>query len=328
MRAVGVPSLAAGWAELPWLTPEGGYAGEMDLRRFRLWARNGFKYGLDTFVYGTAPVTLAPAAALQVPVQVQADSAFECIGINVSGVASSFPTIMTGNLNVTAQLQDGGPQRNLFSAPAPLNLIGGVGTLTHILPVPKIFPSIASILWQLVNIDTAITFTQLQISMIGRKIFTDGDGNPTGAARDRFRTWQGRDGRTYWEDYYAYVVSLATLASGATAQLNFTIETDSDFEWIQTSQGSLRNATTGFPAQANLLTLQIQDGGSQRNLMSLAAPVLAIGGSGQLPYINPIPRIFKKRTPVNLTLTNLDTVAIDQIYLVFEGRKIKTGGGA
>jgi hypothetical protein len=126
-------------------------------------------------------------------------------------------------------------------------------------------------------------------------------------------------------DYFVYAVTSASLASGATANLNLQISADSDFWWT---------GLTCFTASANasqtystrllpLMTLQITDTGSGRQLFNVAVPVPTVCGDGA--HINRLihPRFFARSTTIQVQLVNFDAaVTYVNTYLSFIGFKI------
>ena len=304
-----------------WLTPESQYKGLRNLR-FRNW-RNlmGGEYAEDFFVYATALQTLVHQQTAILNFPIQRDAAFEWIATTVSGGLAAGP--LSPNPDVTLQIIDGGANRNFFNIPTAATCIAGSGQLPHILPIPRRFMAA-----QLVNVianslDSAIDITNFQVAFIGRKIFSDNASkNVMGPQIQRLTTWRGADGKVYAEDYFAYSIFLTSLAAAAVSNQVITTDGDSDFELVQMSVASLRNTTTGAAESKDSLQVLLNDGSSQRNLYSNPTMGPACIGSGQLPFILPETRIFEAKTPINLTITNNDTVTLNQIFVTLEGRKI------
>jgi hypothetical protein len=123
------------------------------------------------------------------------------------------------------------------------------------------------------------------------------------------------------EDFFIYEVDFGTIAVGATLNGNFQILADSDFKLIKlTSVSSNSGTQDNVPPR---ISVQINDSGSGRNLFSSAVPIANVFGTGQLPFIMPIPRIFKARSNVVVTIANLDPAIIyDDLHLSFIGTKI------
>lgn len=120
-------------------------------------------------------------------------------------------------------------------------------------------------------------------------------------------------------DHYVYGVSTTGLAAAGTATLNFTTQVDSNFLW---QAGVVQADTTGTVAPAPLVTVQITDSSSGRNLNSAAVPAGFLFGTGQLPFLLPTPRFFRGGTQVTVSLTNYSSgTTYTNLYLGFIGTK-------
>jgi len=92
------------------------------------------------FVYSPTVFTLAPAAApISIPVRIDSASDFfwikACFMADIAGASSLDGTRILPNWDV--QLQQGGADKNLFSAPQPLTNVFGTGQLPFVLPFPQ-----------------------------------------------------------------------------------------------------------------------------------------------------------------------------------------------
>lgn len=130
----------------------------------------------DFFVYTlafTGASILAPGAANQGAIQIQADSDFELTKFTMfADIASAAETESTRVLPlVTIQITDTGTGRQLFSSPLPIPAIMGDGRIPFILPVPKIFSANASVAVAVANFSAATSYG-LRLCLIGAKIFT------------------------------------------------------------------------------------------------------------------------------------------------------------
>ena len=107
-------------------------------------------------------------------------------------------------------------------------------------------------------------------------------------------------------DYFVYTVNLGSLAAAATANVNAAISADSDF-WMT---GLTFFSDLALAAQTDstrvipLITLQMTDTGSGRQLFSAATPLCNIAGYGALPYRLIHPRYFGRSTTIQLTDAN------------------------
>lgn len=125
-----------------------------------------FFYVLPTFA------ALAPAGNATQSVNIQADSAFECVAIafHADIAAAAFLYNTRPIPNVTLILQDTGSGRNLMNGAVPLSALVGVAEHPGYLPQPKTFNPNATIQATLTNFDAAVTYN-IRLTLIGRKIF-------------------------------------------------------------------------------------------------------------------------------------------------------------
>jgi len=330
----------------PWLTPQ-GKARSAAKQRFQQ-GRNqaGAQVSTDFYSYTLNFGNIAPGASAVVVQQIEADAIFEWIGTAASNQAGAGRPANNNSGTLLMQVTDGGSSRNLLYAPAPMYCVTGLGQLPHILPIPRRFFPKSAVTFIVTNIDTAITYNDVSINLIGRKIYSgsyqkiapSGSGSgpttpatstsssswmndqPPGASQ--FNSWKGSDGNFYTEDYYGYVFNLATLAAGATEQVTIVAEADSDFEWITATSSVMYNTTTGAPNVSPEVDIQVMDGGSQRNLFSNPINLLQIMGYGLFPFILPQTRLFTAKTPIVVTFTNYDANPYNNLFVVMEGRKI------
>lgn len=129
----------------------------------------------------------------------------------------------------------------------------------------------------------------------------------------------------YVRDYYIYTAKIGNMAASAVVNTSLPISADADFEWIKsTAFATLNGGTAPFTnAQVTECAVLLTDSGSGRQLMSAAVPVSSIFGTGELPFINPLPRLFKANSNINLQVTNLSTSnSYNNIFLNFCGYKM------
>lgn len=122
------------------------------------------------------------------------------------------------------------------------------------------------------------------------------------------------------EDFFIYQLDLLAVGLGVTVNGNFQIQADSDFKLIKLTQWA--DDTAGAFVADPLLALQINDSGAGRNLFSVPVPVKNVFGEGDLPFILPIPRIFKARSNIAVTLQNFSPATAYNVRLSFIGTKI------
>jgi hypothetical protein len=126
------------------------------------------------------------------------------------------------------------------------------------------------------------------------------------------------------EAFFAYAQSFASIAPGATQNQSIQVQADSAFRWTKlTAMANIANAaydSASIPIP--LCNLQITDSGTGRQLFSTPISLQAIAGSGQLPFILPVPYLFMPRSAINLALTNADAAVTYNIQLALLGSKI------
>lgn len=131
-----------------------------------------------------------------------------------------------------------------------------------------------------------------------------------------------------FKDFYVYQENFNGLAPGASQTGNINIQADSDFvvqklTYFATIADAAQTADTRV---IPLISLQITDAGSGRNLFEEAVSVPAIFGTGELPFILPTPKLFSARSTITINISNFDAAATYRINLSFIGYKIfRTG---
>ncbi|PCI44002.1 MAG: hypothetical protein COB41_05555 [Proteobacteria bacterium] len=127
------------------------------------------------------------------------------------------------------------------------------------------------------------------------------------------------------KDYYIYNAVVSTLAAGATQTEVINIEADANF----IVQKMAYYATLGTATPTNddkivpLIGISILDSGSGRNLQDQAVPLSSLAGTGALPFVLPIPRLFKARSSINIKFNNFSTLdEYTNITLSLIGHKI------
>lgn len=129
----------------------------------------------------------------------------------------------------------------------------------------------------------------------------------------------------YVEDWFTYELdTAAALAAGGVFNGNINILADSDFKLIKLAGlADLAGAAqTDNSRVLPLVSINMTDTGSGRQLMSAAVPWGAIVGSGQLPFILPVPRIFKARSNIAVVITNYSAATAYNLRLSLIGTKI------
>ena len=128
-------------------------------------------------------------------------------------------------------------------------------------------------------------------------------------------------------DLFAYPLTFGALAPGASLSQTIQIDAASDFYWTALEQVTMVTGTTTAPTAATLvlplITIQVNDGGSNRNLFQNPILLPHISGYGSWPHFWRHPRLFKKNSSINITLVNAEaTNTYSAVYLTFEGFKV------
>lgn len=135
-------------------------------------------------------------------------------------------------------------------------------------------------------------------------------------------------GEQYTQDWFTYVASFGNIAGAVTSTVNIQIQADSNFECVEITASGILHALLGVAGTPivpnNFLpyTINISDSGSGRSLMSAPVPLNSIAGTGQFPFILPVPRIFMALSNIQVTLTGQDTTTYDLVFVNLIGRKI------
>ena len=124
-------------------------------------------------------------------------------------------------------------------------------------------------------------------------------------------------------DFFVYELDFSTFAANATPQGSFTVQADSNFLWQYGSMywdGSA-DVAVDSPQSVPMVSCNVQDSSSGRNLMSANVPVQSIFGNGQLPFLLPTPRFFRAQTTVTVSLLNFSSALSYRMKLSFIGTK-------
>jgi hypothetical protein len=140
--------------------------------------------------------------------------------------------------------------------------------------------------------------------------------------------------KDYWLDPFTYMINFVTpnqLAASATQTLNFIVQNDSAFAICKTTYiiASTANAFVAElqPFGSGLTTggvgilVTLTDSGSGRSLSDSPVPIDSQYGTGQLPFIWPIPKILDPASTFAATLQNLDATA-RHVRLAHNGYKV------
>lgn len=127
------------------------------------------------------------------------------------------------------------------------------------------------------------------------------------------------------EDMFSYVVPTVTIAAAAAAQQQIQIQNDSYFRWDSASFYADIAAAAFTIAAIPIpnVTVQIIDGGTGRELYSLAVPIPSVfGPPNGLPRQLDQPRFFRPSSVVTFQFANFDAAVTYNIRLALHGAKI------
>lgn len=142
--------------------------------------------------------------------------------------------------------------------------------------------------------------------------------------RNRLGQVQTPNNQQVIKDFYVYEEDFSALASGATALGSINIQADSDFvvqklTYFADIAAAVQTSNTRV---IPLVTVQITDSGSGRNLMEAPLPISNIMGTGELPFILPQPKLFLARTTITVSVTNFSASTTYNLRLSLTGYKV------
>lgn len=127
------------------------------------------------------------------------------------------------------------------------------------------------------------------------------------------------------KDWYSYPVLFSTLAPG-NATSTFQIDAASDFFLTAITQLTEADTTTSITVSTTVVpkvTMQITDGGSNRNLFQNPVPLYSVAGDGNHPHRLIHPRLFVRNSSITVAVTNYSTATTyARLYINFEGFRI------
>lgn len=128
---------------------------------------------LDYFIYNADIASLAAGASQSFNINIEADSSFildkMAFSADIAGAAQTDSSRVIPL--VTVQIRDSGSGRLLQSTPVNIASLAGNGELPFVLSQPRVFSASATISITFTNQSAATTYTNLQLSLIGRKVF-------------------------------------------------------------------------------------------------------------------------------------------------------------
>lgn len=125
-------------------------------------------------------------------------------------------------------------------------------------------------------------------------------------------------------DFFVYQFPLITVAPAAQGTANLNIQADSNFSLQKLTYFAdiAAAAQTDSSRVVPLITLQLTDTGSGRNLFSTEVPVPSIFGEGNLPFILTRPKEFSANSTITVTVTNFDAAVTYNLRLSLIGQKL------
>lgn len=127
-------------------------------------------------------------------------------------------------------------------------------------------------------------------------------------------------------DFFVYDIDFASLAADGQATGSIQVQADSDFELQKLTHFSdiAEAAQTEDSRVLPLVTLQITDSGTGRQMFNTPVPIPAIMGDGRIPFILPTTKLFSKNSSVSFTLSNYSAATTYNIRIQLIGAKIFT----
>jgi hypothetical protein len=125
-------------------------------------------------------------------------------------------------------------------------------------------------------------------------------------------------------DFFVYTITFDDLASGAAAQGAIQIQADSDFEMQKlTAFADIAGAVqTDATRVLPLVTIQLQDTGTGRNLFSAPVAVPGLFGDGQIPFILPTSKWFTRNASVAVQVANFSAATTYDLRIYLIGSKV------
>ena len=281
----------------------------------------GNEYAQDLFVYTVDLGAIVSGAQALGQINIDRKSAFEAVMLTGGGATEAGGVFSPLN-GIDLVLTDGASSRSLMQASVPTANMLGTGDFAAVLPINRRFMP-ATQLSVFAHVYDTANMADVQLALIGRKIWMD--AIPGGASQPlpRFNTWlDSSTNRIYSEDLFYYDFALPALANNTTTPVSITFEAESDFEWILTTCSSLTTEGPAVDATNTPVSVNVIDTGDARALFSRPTPVGMIAGSGQQPFVLPQPRIFVGKSVVEVPFTNTSGSEVDNIHFTMIGRKI------
>jgi hypothetical protein len=125
-------------------------------------------------------------------------------------------------------------------------------------------------------------------------------------------------------DFFVYTINFDALAAGAADQGAIQIQTDSDFE-LQKLTAFADIALAAQTADSRVLplvTIQLQDTGTGRNLFNAPVAIPGLFGDGALPFILPTSKWFTRNASVAVQVANFSAATTYNLRVFLIGSKV------
>lgn len=119
-------------------------------------------------------------------------------------------------------------------------------------------------------------------------------------------------------EFFSYNISFANLLNGTATTGAIQIQADSDFELQKLT---CYDATPAGQGALPLATIQLTDTGTGRQLFNTPIIIPAVFGSGQLPFILPVTRLFTANSTLQVQVSNVSGATLN-LELCFLGSKL------
>jgi hypothetical protein len=125
-------------------------------------------------------------------------------------------------------------------------------------------------------------------------------------------------------DFFVYAVNFLSLTAGSARSTSIQIQADSDFELQKLSVFAdiLAAQQTASTRVLPLVTIQITDTGTGRQLFNQPVAVPALFGDGQIPFILPTTKVFSRNASVTFDVVNFAAGTDYNLRLNLIGSKI------
>jgi len=130
-------------------------------------------------------------------------------------------------------------------------------------------------------------------------------------------------------EFYTQTFRVPSLAAAATSTVISNIDQSAYFVWCKTTySATIANAAqTDSSRVVPLVTVQLTDSGSQRQLFDAPQPIPNIAGFAGIPQLLEQPYLFKPNSNVSGSFTSFDAAATyANLYLTLIGYRVKAYG--